>query len=163
MFGRVVMRCAIWYHLYNLKKTWKTPMEDGVLRTWWSDTYRCNHSHKKQKDGLKGSRVGRVLFTTELEFSKILVPRLPQNSSNVKTEPAGKSKQLYSLCHQLLGTLIYRHFIILILVRFWWIMPGVNYAIYGCSSSRTTPGVITIQDLHTGGKTLLQLFLKIGW
>ena len=36
-------------------------------------------------------------------------------------------------------------------------MPAVNYAIYGCSSSRTTPGVITIQDLHTGGKTLLQL------
>ena len=31
-------------------------------------------------------------------------------------------------------------------------MPAVNYVIYGCSSSRTTPGVITIQELHTGGK-----------
>ena len=29
-------------------------------------------------------------------------------------------------------------------------MPTVNY---GCSSSRTTPGVITIQEFHTGGKT----------
>ena len=42
-------------------------------------------------------------------------------------------------------------------------MHFVNYVIYGCSSSRTTPGVITIEDLHTGEKTLLQLLLKIGW
>ena len=40
-------------------------------------------------------------------------------------------------------------------------MPAVNYVIYGCSSSRTTPGVIPIQKIHTGGKTLLQLLLKI--
>ena len=42
-------------------------------------------------------------------------------------------------------------------------MPAVNYVIDGCSSSRTTPGVITMQDLDTGGKTLLQLLQKIGW
>ena len=42
-------------------------------------------------------------------------------------------------------------------------MTAVNYAIYGYSSSRTTPGVITIQDLHTGGKNILQLLLNIGW
>ena len=41
-------------------------------------------------------------------------------------------------------------------------MPAVNYVTYGCSSSRTTPGVITTQELHTGGKTLLQLLLKRG-
>ena len=41
-------------------------------------------------------------------------------------------------------------------------MPAVNYVIYGCSPSRTTPRVITIQEFHTGGKTLLQLLLKIG-
>ena len=40
-------------------------------------------------------------------------------------------------------------------------MPAVNYVIYGCSSSRTTPGVNTIHEPHTGGKTLLQLLLKI--
>ena len=27
-------------------------------------------------------------------------------------------------------------------------MPAVNYVIYGCSSSRETPGVITIQELQ---------------
>ena len=40
-------------------------------------------------------------------------------------------------------------------------MPAVNYVIYGYSSSRTAPGVITVQELHTAGKTLLQLLLKI--
>ena len=41
-------------------------------------------------------------------------------------------------------------------------MPAVNYVVYGCSSLRTTPRVATIQELHTGGKTLLQLLPKIG-
>ena len=41
-------------------------------------------------------------------------------------------------------------------------MPAVNYVIYRCSSSRTTPGFTTVQELHTGGKTLLQLLTKIG-
>ena len=57
------------------------------------------HSHKKRKDSLKGS-LDRVLLAAELEFPKILVPRLPQHTSNVNTECAGKSewsKQLYSL------------------------------------------------------------------
>ena len=40
-------------------------------------------------------------------------------------------------------------------------MLAVNYVIYHGSSSRTTPRVITIQELHTEGKTLLQLLLKI--
>ena len=40
-------------------------------------------------------------------------------------------------------------------------MPAVIFVIYDCSSSRTNPGVIGIQELHTGGKTLLQLLLKI--
>ena len=39
-------------------------------------------------------------------------------------------------------------------------MTAVNYVIFGCYSLRATPGVITIQELHTGGKTLLQLLLK---
>ena len=55
------------------------------------------HSHKKRKDSLKGS-LDRVLFAAELEFPKILVPRIPQHTSNVNTERAGKtewSKQLH--------------------------------------------------------------------
>ena len=42
-------------------------------------------------------------------------------------------------------------------------MPAADYVIHGWSSSRTTLGVITIQELHTGGKTLLQLLHMIGW
>ena len=32
----------------------------------------------------------------------------------------------------------------------------------GQSSSRITPDAVTIQELHTEGKTLLELLLKIG-
>ena len=71
----------------------------------------------KQKGSLEGSLV-RVLFAAELEFPKILVPRLPQNTSNVNIESTGKSKQLYYLCDQILGALIYLHFIVLILICF---------------------------------------------
>ena len=52
-----------------------------------------NHSRKKRKDTLEGSLV-RVFFAAELDFPKILVPRLPQNSLNVNIECDGKSKQL---------------------------------------------------------------------
>ena len=58
-----------------------------------------NHSHKKRKYSLEGS-LDRVLLAAELEFPKILVPRLPQHTSNVNIECAGKSewsKQQYSL------------------------------------------------------------------
>ena len=75
------------------------------------------HNHKKRKDSLEGS-LDRVLFAAELEFTKILIPRLPQKSSNVNIECAGKSKQLYSLCVQLLGAPMYLNFIILILICF---------------------------------------------
>ena len=57
----------------------------------------CIHSHKKRNDSLEGS-LDRVLFAAELEFPMILVPRLPQLTSNVNIKFAGKSKQLYSLC-----------------------------------------------------------------
>ena len=48
---------------------------------------RWNHSHKKRKDSLE-CNLDRVLFAVELEFPKILVPKLPQNTSNVNTECA---------------------------------------------------------------------------
>ena len=78
---------------------------------------QSDHSYNKRKDSLKGSLV-LVLFATEIEFPEILVPRLPQNSSNVKIKCGGKSRQLYSLCDQLLGALIYLYFIILTLICF---------------------------------------------
>ena len=50
-----------------------------------------DHSHKKWKDSLEGS-LDRVLLAAELEFPKILVPRLPQHTSDVNIECAGKSE-----------------------------------------------------------------------
>ena len=47
--------------------------------TFLLGTFNINlviYSHKKKKDSLEGS-LGRVLFSVEVEFSKILVPRLP--------------------------------------------------------------------------------------
>ena len=67
------------------------------MMTW------LQYSHKKRKDSLEGS-LDRVLFAAKLEFPKILVPRLPQHTSNVNTGCARKSKHLYSLCDQLIGT-----------------------------------------------------------
>ena len=52
------------------------------------------------------------------EFPKILVPRLPPNTSNVNIERAGKSRQLYSLCDQFLGAMIYVNFIMLVSIYF---------------------------------------------
>ena len=64
----------------------------------WSKN--CNsHSHKKQEDILEGS-LDQVLIPAELDFSKILIPRQFQHTSNVNIECARKSewsKQLYSL------------------------------------------------------------------
>ena len=77
----------------------------------------CSVSHEKWKDSPEVS-LDRVLFAAELEFPKILVPRLPQNTSNENIGCAGKPKQLYSLCDQLLGALIFLNFIILILICF---------------------------------------------
>ena len=75
------------------------------------------HSHKKRKDSLESGRV-QVLFPAGLEFPKILELGPPQNTSNVNIEDIGKSEQLYYLCDQLLGVLIYLHFIFLILICF---------------------------------------------
>ena len=48
------------------------------------------------KDSLEGSLLW-VSFASELEFPKVLVPKLPHNISNVNIESTGKSKQLYYL------------------------------------------------------------------
>ena len=97
-----------------------------------------NDSHKKQKYSLEGSLVG-VLFAAEHEFPKILVPRQPQNVPNVNIKSARKAKQLYYFCDQLLGALIYLHFVVLIIIYFWFIMLGVYFTKNGCFSLRTTP------------------------
>ena len=138
--------------------------ENTFVLTFIMGIFCLRHSHRKRRDSLESS-LDRVLFAAKPEFLKILVPRLPQNSSNAKIKFAEKPKQLLftwpaswstdisSFCYSDIDLF----FIVLL------IMPAVNYVIHGYSSLRTTPGVITLHELHTGGKTLLQLLLKIGW
>ena len=83
------------------------------------------------------SEFNRYIFQISLRYIKLVIakmliilvlcnftfyfkdyPRLPQNTSNVNIESTGKSEQLYYLCDQLLGALIYLHFIVLILICF---------------------------------------------
>ena len=115
-----------------------------------------NYSHKKRKDSLEGN-LDRVLFTGELEFPKILVS---QHTSYVNTECTGKSKHLYWLCYQLLRALIYFSFfysdINLFLIDYAW-CKLCNIWLLLCESNSKS---ITMQELNTGGKILLQLLLK---
>ena len=63
------------------------------LKSWFF------HSHKNRKDSLERS-LDRVSLAAELEFPKILVAGLPQHTSDVNIECAGKlewSKQQCSL------------------------------------------------------------------
>ena len=77
----------------RLNKKSQLNFKNYDVTDWTVNNY--NHIHK---DSLEGSLV-RVVFAAELVFHKILVPRLPQNTSNVNIEITGKSKQWYYLCH----------------------------------------------------------------
>ena len=56
---------------------------------------------------------------------------------------------VFFICDQLFGALIDLNFIILVLICFQFMMFGVTYVIYGCSSTRTTPGVSLYQSYLT--------------
>ena len=64
------------------------------------------------------SSLVRLSFAAEHQFPKILVPRPPQNTSSVSIESTGKSKDMYYLCDQLSGVLMYFQHIVLILICF---------------------------------------------
>ena len=51
----------------------------------------------KWKDSVEGGNLDQVVFAAELEFLKILIPRLPQNTSNINIECAGILIQLCSV------------------------------------------------------------------
>ena len=112
------------------------------------------HSHKKQKDSLEGS-LDRALFAAELEFSKILQPRLPQHTLNVNIEHTAKlewSKQLYSLYlarfFEHWYILSYYYDINLFVIDDSWCKLCYIYLLLCESDSRS----ITIPELNTGGK-----------
>ena len=83
----------------------------------WSKN--CNsHSHKKQEDILEGS-LDQVLIPAELDFSKILIPRQFQHTSNVNIECARMVKTtVFFIRDQPFEALIHLNFIILILICF---------------------------------------------
>ena len=70
--------------------------------------YGSSHSHKKWKGSLLEGSLDRVLIATELEFRKILVLRLPQHTSIVNIEYAGKPEWLKQL-YYLYGTSFLEH------------------------------------------------------
>ena len=67
--------------------------------SYWKLVTSTDRSHKKRNDSFEGS-LDRVLFVAELDFPKILVPRLPQETSNLNNDCPRKPKQLYSSCDQ---------------------------------------------------------------
>lgn len=88
---------------------------------------------KERKDSLE-CRLNRALFVAELEFLKILLTRLPQNTLNVNIKCVGKQKKLYSLCEQPVEAVMF-FYCSAITLRFELIMPGGNCAIYACCLS----------------------------
>ena len=54
---------------------------------------------------------------------------------------------VFFIFDQLLAALIHLNFIILILICFKLMLPGVNYVTYGCFSTRTIPGVSLYRSL----------------
>ena len=90
------MKFATFVRIAIFEEHLRTTASDHSTLSLVPYMHKFHHSHKKRKDSLEGS-LDRVLFAAELEFLKILVPRLHQHTSYVNTECARKSKQLYSL------------------------------------------------------------------
>ena len=99
---RIIIVSTIYIIIYSINVNRRLHLGFFIMRYkffFLSSLNYCWHSHKKRKDSLEGS-LDRVLFAAELEFPKIIVPRLAQHISDVNSEWAGKSvwsKQLYYL------------------------------------------------------------------
>ena len=91
------------FTFYKIQRYYEKIMCIYLLFCWFSGenciifTFSLHHSHKKWKDSLEGS-LDQVLLAAELEFSKIIVPRLPQHTSDVNIECAGKSEWSKQQC-----------------------------------------------------------------
>ena len=85
------------YLIYGCSSVRTTPGVSLQLEVKHWRKILLQHSHKKRKDSLESS-LDRVLLTAELEFPKILVPRLSQHTSNVNSECAGKSEWSKQQC-----------------------------------------------------------------
>ena len=88
----VVLRFRLFLTVSTIVKISKY-QKHGYINNWCDCKWDLRH--KKLKDSLKGS-LDRLLFAPELEFLKILVPRLPQKTSDVNIEWARKLKTTVS-------------------------------------------------------------------
>ena len=73
-----------------------------------------SHSHKKWKDSLESS-LDRVLLAAELQFLKILVPRLPQRTSDLNIECAGQSEWSKQQCSLHVASFLEHCYILILL------------------------------------------------
>ena len=122
-----------------------------------------HHNHKKRKDSLEGS-LDRILFATELEFSKILVPKLPQHTSNANikcAESQNGQNNLLFIFDQPLGALIHLNFIILVLMFLiddTWCKLCKTWLLLCKNKSKS----ITTLELNTGGKYYCSYYSRQG-
>ena len=85
-------------------------------------------------------------------YPKILVLRLPQHTSNVNTECAGKLKQLYSLCDlEHWYTWFYYSDINLILIDYAW-CKVCNIWLLLCENNSNLPSLIVGGRINIGGR-----------
>ena len=116
-------------------------------------------------ESVQEGSLDRDWFAAELEFPKILVPRIPQYTSNVNIKYARKSewsKQLYYLY----GTSFLQHWYILILL-FWYYLFLIEDALRKlcniwlllCESNSRS---ITLPELHAGGKYYCSYYSRQG-
>ena len=86
------MNAEISKAIMTKSRLWKRFLKKKI-----NERRNLNHGHKKRKGSLEVCLV-QVVFAAELEVLKILVPRLPQNTSNVNIKSTKKPKQQYYLC-----------------------------------------------------------------
>ena len=129
-----------------------------MVRSSW------NHSHKKRRARLEGS-LDRVLLAAELEFPKILTPRLPQRTSDINIQCVGKlewSKQLYSL-H--VSSFLERRYILILLLWFYYSLTDdaccklCNIWLLLCENNSRS---ITILELNTWIKYCYSYYSRQG-
>ena len=135
----------------------KFPSEHSMKHT-------LRYSHKKRKDSLEGC-LDRVLLAAELEFPKILTPRLPQRTSDINIQCVGKlewSKQLYSL-H--VSSFLERRYILILLLWFYYSLTDdawrklCNIWLLLCENNSRS---ITILELNTWIKYCYSYYSRQG-
>ena len=139
-----------------------------------NDTHQCLHHSKKSIQYSQALRFNRICSKNQFFDKRCNVLEVCLRNRGYKEklvrqqilysqrEEIQKSKLVFNITYSIFSKL--KNVLSKIHLLLHWvgnIGKFLNFAIYGCSSSRTTPGV-TIFRSNTGGKTLLQLLFKIG-